>query len=495
MVQILALAGFLWLFLISRSSLSPDPFSNAAMRLDPLAMLAHLISSQAILLGSALALVTLVLTLVFGRVWCGWLCPLGTLLDFFALRRWRRGPRPRESWRRAKHALWIAILAAAILGNLTLLVLDPLTILFRTLTSAIWPALDQFTSALERALYGLPALRDGIAAFDRVVRPAILPTDGLGARGGAWIAVLLVSVILLNAIAKRFWCRYLCPLGGLLGLVSKAALVQRRVEAGCAGCQVCARRCPTETIRPDHGYASDPAECTMCMDCLEVCRLGETHFPIRVGPARWNEYDPGRRQALIAVGAALVGAGLVQSDLTGSRPSATCIRPPGSSEEHLLRACIRCGACLRACPTGALQPALLEAGIEGLWTPVVVPRLGYCNYACNACGQVCPTQAIPPLAPEDKRLAVIGLAQIERERCIPWTEERDCIVCEEMCPLPTKAVVLEEFQGWGQSGAWVRIKRPLVLPNRCIGCGICEFKCPVAGPAAIRVERIETPAG
>ncbi|MBC7224251.1 MAG: 4Fe-4S dicluster domain-containing protein, partial [Anaerolineae bacterium] len=131
--------------------------------------------------------------------------------------------------------------------------------------------------------------------------------------------------------------------------------------------------------------------------------------------------------------------------------------------------------------------ALAEAGLEGLWTPVLVPRLGYCDYSCHACGQVCPVGAIPPLSLEAKRQQLIGLAYIDTNRCIPWADGRPCIVCEEMCPVPEKAIWLEEVEVQDAAGQVVRVQRPHVHRDLCIGCGICEYKCPVAGEAAIRV--------
>jgi NAD-dependent dihydropyrimidine dehydrogenase PreA subunit len=122
-----------------------------------------------------------------------------------------------------------------------------------------------------------------------------------------------------------------------------------------------------------------------------------------------------------------------------------------------------------------------------MWTPILVPRLGYCDYSCSACGQVCPVQAIPPLTLEDKRKQIIGEAYIDQNRCIAWSDHRDCIVCEEMCPLPDKAIQLEEAEVWGADNTRVTVKLPHVLRERCIGCGICEYKCPVNGEAAIRV--------
>jgi ferredoxin len=139
---------------------------------------------------------------------------------------------------------------------------------------------------------------------------------------------------------------------------------------------------------------------------------------------------------------------------------------------------------MNVCPTSGLQPALFEAGLEGFWTPRLVPRLGYCDYGCNACGQVCPSQAIPRLSLEDKRQAVIGLAAVDRNRCLPWAYNTPCIVCEEMCPVPDKAVKLQREQVDG-----IELQKPYVVADLCIGCGICEQHCPLAGEAAIHVYR------
>lgn len=303
----------------------------------------------------------------------------------------------------------------------------------------------------------------------------------------------MVGVIALNRVAPRFWCRYLCPLGALLGLFSKLALFRREVGEECKGCTLCSSVCPTGTIDPAKGYASDPSECTMCLDCLESCPRSLVSFNPRLSPASWNEYDPGRRQALLAMGTAALGVALLKAGDTVERTSPTLLRPPGAAEVNpdlaALTRCIRCAACLRACPTGALQSAVFEAGLAGFGTPLLTPRLGYCDYSCNACGQICPVQAIPPLSLDEKRQAVIGLAVLDRNRCLPWSQDTPCIVCEEMCPLPEKAIQLEVVTVRGADGSPVDLQLPYVLAERCIGCGICEYKCPVSGPAAIQVRR------
>lgn len=486
-IQVVALLAFLVLFVWSRRGGWPAALVNAPMRLDPLAMLAHALASRTLLAGSALALLTVALALACGRAWCGWLCPLGTLLDFFPLRRASSRRPPPEAWRSAKYALLLTLLWAALLGNLTLMVLDPLTILFRGLSAAVWPAVDQVVTAAERVLYQVPFLQGAIAAFDGWVRPKVLPPEPAFYRLAWLYGAVLLGVVALNWAAPRFWCRYLCPLGALLGLLAKVGLVHREVNDRCIQCDACARACPTGTIRAEEGYGSDPAECTLCLECLAACPVEAIQFPARLGWAARRPYDPGRRQALGTLAAAAAGVALFRSDLAARRDHPYLVRPPGARENNLLAKCIRCGECSRACPTGAIQPALAEAGLEGLWTPVLVPRLGYCDYSCNACGQVCPVQAIPPLSLEAKRQEVIGLAYIDTSRCLPWADLVPCIVCEEMCPVPQKAIWLEEVEVQDAAGEVVMLQRPHVDRNLCIGCGICEYKCPVNGEAAIRV--------
>lgn len=487
-VQYLALALFILLFIKAQPGGWPPAFANAALRVDPLVMLAHLLSEKTFLIASSLALVTILLTVVFGRAWCGWLCPLGTILDLFPIQKGRKAQSaPPESLRKVKYALLLVILIAALFGNLTLLILDPLTILYRTLTTSIWPALDRLLLSAEKALYPIPPLSAPVSTFDQWIRPALFPVEPLYYHHAALYALVFLAILLSSIFAPRFWCRYLCPLGALLGVVSKFSLFRRAVAPGCKDCGICAKSCPTGTIDPRNDYASDPGECTLCLDCLDSCPRSAIEFKPQQGLAAWKEYDPRRRDVITALGASMVGLALFQSDILAKRAPSHLLRPPGTSEESLLARCIRCGLCLRACPTAALQPALTEAGLEGLWTPILIARAGFCDYSCNACGQVCPVQAIPPLALDEKRQAVIGKAYIDQNRCIAWSDHTDCIVCEEMCPVANKAIQFELLEFLDPDGAAASVKVPHVLRDRCIGCGICEYKCPVNGDSAIRV--------
>jgi MauM/NapG family ferredoxin protein len=498
-VQLAAFLLFIGLLIwAGRSGFIPK---DLFYRLDPLVGIAGMVAARqvvaALLIGAAVALTA---ALFLGRAWCGWLCPLGTLLDWIPARQSKRyEPDPAPRLRAAKYFLLVVIGVAALLGNLTFLVLDPITLTYRTAAVAAWPAANALITAAEKLLYVIPLLQGPIDAFETALRGTILPMQQPLYALNIIIALLFAGILALNAVRRRFWCRYLCPLGALLGLVSKVAWLRRTVGDTCIECQRCARACPVETIDPARGFQSDPSECILCLDCAPTCPgagqqfAGHWHFKPAggqargVNPAPRQTYDLSRRQFLAASGAALAAAGLFAAEPAAARATPHQILPPGALNPEFPSRCIRCGICLKVCPTSGLQPAMGAAGWVGVWTPVLVPRLGHCDYSCNACGQACPTGAIPPLDLETKRTAVIGQASIDRNRCIPWADNRNCLVCEEMCPLPEKAILLETVTVQTLQGETVEVKLPHVLRDRCIGCGICENRCPLNGEAAIRV--------
>ncbi len=441
LIQYLALALFLYLFVRTMWEVaSPIPV-NLFARLDPLLALGSMLAARRTISTFAPAIITLLATLALGRFWCGWLCPLGTILDLF-------GPNVRKAipqgLRQAKHFLLFIIIFAALLANLSLIFLDPVTILLRPLAGAIYPAIQPVIAASSQS------------------QPLIQPI----------LALPLVIILGLNLLAKRFWCRYLCPLGAFLGLVSKVAWLKRSVRENCVQCKQCVPECPMGIIN-EEDYSSDAGECIQCLDCLGRCPVGAIGFGGEWSLSWGYEYDPSRRQLLASLATGVVGVGLLNTDLLKSK-NPYQLRPPGAKEEEFLTECVRCGRCIKVCPNSALHLALFEVGLEGIWTPILVPRLGYCDYSCNACGQVCPSGAIPPLSLEEKRKAVIGTAQVERERCT------SCMICRDMCPTAAIEVVEAEKEG-------IMVMLPQVVPERCIGCGFCEYVCPVEGVAAIRV--------
>lgn len=164
-------------------------------------------------------------------------------------------------------------------------------------------------------------------------------------------------------------------------------------------------------------------------------------------------------------------------------PGSAVIRPPAALEEsRFVDRCVRCGNCMKVCITNGLQPVLFQSGLAGLWTPELVPEIGYCEYDCTLCGRTCPTGAIRKLTHDEKRRTRLGLARIDESICIPWANGTECLVCQEHCPIPQKAIKIE----WGQAqhGA---VRRPSVDASLCVGCGICQNKCPVRPARAIRV--------
>jgi MauM/NapG family ferredoxin protein len=490
--QIIALLGFLGLFVFV-TVLSPSRgLANLFYRLDPLVALTASLAGRALIGGMALALITIILTLLFGRVWCGWFCPLGTTLDLLKPRRSLRNrpAPPSEKWRALKYVLLAFIVVAAVFGNQSLLFLDPITILTRTLANAVWPALRYAVYSVEGFLYGFDFLWGPLDAVHAAVVYPIFKDVASVYNLAVPVFLFFAAIVALNWLAERFWCRYLCPLGGMLGLLSRISLFRRVVDDKCTACGACSLRCPTGTIDPQKGFASDPAECTVCYDCIESCqRDGSAIRWQGLGwkPVGQQAYDPSRREVMGTLGAATLWASLAGVETIRERQPANLLRPPGTDRVDFEALCIRCNECVRVCPTHGLQASLLEGGWQNVLTPRLVPRLGECSYNCNACGEVCPTGAIPLLSLEEKRHAPIGLARVDRNRCLPWNYNIDCIVCEETCPVAIKAIKLEIVEVTNAHGERVTMQRPYVIRELCTGCGMCEYKCPMGGESAIRV--------
>jgi MauM/NapG family ferredoxin protein len=485
-VQIVSLLIFFALVVYTFRDVQRPTNAQELMGLDPLAALATMLSTRRWVARFIPALFLMVGTLALGRFWCGWLCPLGTVLDAAG------GPTKEESdanstWRGAKYGLLFWILFAAFWGNTTLLILDPLTIFVRSVGTLVIPGLNWLIVRLQGILYRAGILGGIVDAVDAALQGTILSYRQPYYQAVLPLSLLLGGILALNLVKKRAWCRYLCPLGGLLSLLSRISWLKRRVASSCVECGTCERQCRMGTIDGEGGYASDSGECILCLDCAADCPPKAISFGGSLSLDWGKDYDPSRRQLLASLGASLGGLALLRITSRAHHPDPHRLRPPGAEEEELLSACIRCGACMRACPSHGLQPSWTESGLEGVWTPILVPRMGHCDYACTACGDTCPTDAIPSLPLEGKRETVIGKAYVDPELCIAWSGRGPCIVCEEMCPLPEKAITLEEKEFADGRGGTRTLQVPVVRHERCIGCGLCENKCPVNGEAAIRV--------
>ncbi|MBI5649515.1 MAG: 4Fe-4S binding protein [Chloroflexi bacterium] len=474
---------FMLAFLTYRGFESIIPL-DLYFRVNPLVMLSALIAMRAFVAAMAFAIIALALGFVIGRAWCGWLCPLGAILDWITPKTRRVSETLRVS-RGVKYVLLSAIFFSALMGNLTFLIFDPITILNRTFSSAGLPTLNALILGAEKFLIALPPFE----WIEQNWRGTILPAQQTVYDLGIFIAIFFGAIIALNWIVPRFWCRYLCALGAVYALQAKISWLRPRAVSDCAHCAACMKVCPMNAITvTKKGFTVDPAECVVCFDCVPACPTST--IAITFGGSRATQvasFDLSRRHFIAGAAASVASVALFQSAPSAKRDDAFRVRPPGARENNFLEKCIRCAECVKVCPTGGLQPSLLQAGLEGFWTPILVSRLGYCDFSCNACGQICPTGAIPPLALEAKRHNVIGIAYIDESRCLPWASYTRCVVCEEMCPVPEKAIRLDDVDVIAPDGTRAHLQRPRVIHDLCIGCGICEYQCPLAGPAAIRV--------
>lgn len=476
--QAFFLALFVWLLYKSDFSRIQNYRVSLFLELDPLNAIATALSSRTLYAGMLLSLIVLVPTIFLGRFFCGWACPFGALHHFMS-RMFRPAERAEqvESHRyRETYALKYYVLTVflilSVFGVMQVGLLDPIVLMTRSLATSIFPAIGVVTGGL---LFG-----------DKVFHLAWL-------LGG-----IFVGLLLLNAIKPHFFCRVLCPLGALLGIFSRFSLFQvHRSEARCTDCEQCLVNCqgaadPHEALRK--------SECIVCLECREQCPTGAISF--RAVPPEEPVIplpDLSRRRLLQTGALSLVGAPLVLASVRSTKhPDPLLIRPPGSlREQRFLAACIKCGACMQICPTNVIQPALLEGGLEGLWTPVLKFRKGYCEYNCVLCTEVCPTGAIQRISEEEKlgqepydEPVKLGTAFIDRSRCLPWAMNKPCIVCEEVCPVSPKAIYLEEKEVADSEGRRSRVQFPIIDPERCIGCGLCEYHCPVFDKRAIRISSV-----
>jgi ferredoxin len=480
-VQVLFFVLFCYLLLGTLQTINTVLPHDLFFLADPLAGIGAILASRTwivpMIIGGAIILLA---SLFFGRAWCGWVCPLGTVIDWVPARRvTQKNIDTPRFWRQGKNLALVVILSGALLGSLTLIVLDPVTLLFRSLAAVILPVVNVVLLAIDKWLYNIGAIQSGVVWFDTNVRAGFLGELGFYLPNLV-LLFFFAGILSLNAVRPRAWCRYLCPLGSLLGLVSGVSLFRHKVDtAKCISCHKCAVICPTGAIDVQKNYTAHAGECTVCLDCVGSCPAHAISFPVHQRPA--VEFQPERRQFFTSVIMAVAGAAVLRFIPSPEKQHPKLIRPPGSTDESLAGKCIRCGECIKVCPTGAIQPANSAGAWDSTWSPSLDMRRGYCDYSCVSCGQACPTGAIAGLPPEQKRKEVIGVAVIDKKRCLPFAEKKECIVCEEMCPLPQKAITLIKGEGPADE--------PQVNTELCNGCGICEYQCPLPGPAAIKIYR------
>jgi MauM/NapG family ferredoxin protein len=466
------------------------------LELDPLILVTTFLSSHAVAAGLFLSLIVVGVTLFLGRVFCGWFCPLGALNDVVGSFRKKKKTAPESRLDKhgvkAKYYILTVVLVAALFGIHFVGILDPIALTIRSFSVAVSPAFNYLVHGGFGLLYKtgfgpVTAVSEPVYEFLRNHAISFNPPSFLQA---SFIGFLFFGILALNFVRKRFWCRYICPLGALLGLLSRFSFLNHKLSSeACNNCKLCLATC-SGGARP---YPEDDwrgSECVLCMNCHSTCPQQAISFRFGRPEPQHRRTDLKRRYLLQAGAAGVVSLAFFRLNPVRETGEAELVRPPGSVEENeFLRRCVKCGECMKVCITNGLHPTFLQAGFEGIWSPFLVPRIGYCEFNCTLCGQVCPTDAIEELELEAKKKRKIGLAFVDQNRCLPYAFGINCIVCEEHCPTSPKAIRFESRVIAAEDGE-KELKLPVIVPDLCIGCGICEYYCPVGETAAIRVSSI-----
>ncbi|OGP89582.1 MAG: hypothetical protein A2156_13820 [Deltaproteobacteria bacterium RBG_16_48_10] len=474
-IQALSLLLFSAFFLLATYKL-PDWFpADIYLRLDPLLGLNAVLALKGMIDRVLWSLILIGATLVIGRFFCAYVCPTGAcidVLDFLLFRKIRRPVLKTDSnLRRIKYILLLIFISSALTGLSLVFLMDPIALLTRFYTFVVYPLaitlINLFLDGLRPLFQGL-----GWITLSHLHYPQ--PVYYMSA-----VTLLIFGgMMALNRLAPRFWCRYLCPLGALLSLISPLGLFKRRVSRDCNECSICRKTCPMGAVAENPTKTHSP-ECIQCKNCAETCPKEAIFFPssFSVG-GEYSTVNISRRGFFLSLAGGLTLGFLgSQSPFTPLQSKHPLIRPPGAlPETEFLRTCIRCGECMKSCLTNTLQPSLWESGLSGLWTPKLDLRMAPCDQNCNVCGKVCPTQAIRSLPMDEKNHAKIGTAVLKKEMCLVWAQNKLCLICDEICPY--NAIVFRPVEGY---------RRPVVIASRCNGCGFCEQRCPVRGESAIVV--------
>ncbi len=483
-VQIFCL--FLFLALLTIASVSGISMSSLDLflQMDPGLIFITAISGRIILLSFIPAAIVMITGPFIGRVFCGYICPMGTTLDGTdALFDVKNKPYLfSKNLLNIKYIVLVFLMGSALFGVSYVFFASPLSLITRFYGLVLFPVISFLSKEVLDLVRPLGDVLDINSISFAQVRTIRFATQ-------FFILFFFIAIFCMVKFSTRFWCRYLCPSGALLALASKSPLIRRQVSDKCTQCGKCTRECPMSAIEIENPENAFHSECIVCRTCEEICPEKAVSF----GLSKYNKdipsniFSPKRRQ-LISTG--LIGAGTAVMSLTGlnslyGKPgegqvgAKDLVRPPGAVPEmNFLSRCVRCGECMTACPSNTLQPIWLTAGFPAMFSPAITPRRGFCDPQCHECANVCPTDAIRSIGKLDRIWAKTGTAQIIRGKCLAWEFEKSCMVCDEVCPY-------DAIEFLNKKGSKVPV--PHVMENKCAGCGYCEHFCPVRNQAAIVV--------
>jgi ferredoxin len=392
--------------------------------------------------------------------------------------------RKRYVYRKPQWLLHYSILAATIIaiivGSMTLLNLfEPFGLFGRIMNVFVRPV----TIAINNSLAFIFS-RFGIYTFYQI--PLVW----------ASIGVIFGTTVLLGLIGYwsvkhgRMFCNTLCPVGAMLGLLSKISLFKIVIDLEtCKDCGLCEKVCKAGCIDADSKKV-DFENCIGCFNCFEACPtvgLKYQGLMMRIPDKSTQQFDPKRREIIInslvmiagVVGSTTVAVNKDTSNLSTKPRQLNPVSPPGSKGiGRLSDYCTACHLCITICPTQVIQPSFLEYGVHGIFMPKMDYSVSYCTYECNICTNICPSGALLPLALDQKKTVQLGKAQFVKDDCIVISQKKDCAACSEHCP--TKAVKTIPYEG--------KLFLPEVHNEICVGCGACEHACPVKPRKAIYVE-------
>ncbi|HMA65990.1 MAG: 4Fe-4S binding protein [Fibrobacterota bacterium] len=450
------------------------------LQINPLVALITSIASRkviTVLIPGAVAVA--VITVLLGRVFCGWICPLGAAVDFsdrFIIGKARHiSRRPHTYIQRLKYVLLFALIVLSMFGMVFPFFMDPISIATRITTIVIDPALN---------LLGISSVN----TWKTLVNYFAKEKQGIQiaqvvATGSLAACITFVMVFIGGFWDKRFWCQYVCPTGAFLGLMSRIPVLRRKVMTDtCNSCHACAtRQCPVRAISHDDVRVTNSAECIVCGVCSQNKRDCTT-FTFGYGKELpLTAPVLARRHFVSGILAGFVAPSILKGSGSDHISQTQPVRPPGSiPEAEFLTRCIACGECMKACPNHALQPCGFIDGMMKLNTPKLVPSVGYCEPSCTACTNVCPTVAIRPVQQDDKPFTKIGTAIVNKDHCLAWSGEIKCLICKKHCPY--QAITEEDIE-CGET----TLSGPSVNKDLCTGCGACEKYCAVGSNPAIKI--------
>lgn len=432
----------------------------------------------------------LVLTLVFGRIYCSVICPLGIMQDIFG---WfgKKAKKNRYMYSKQKHALRMAfftfMLILIVLGGGTIVqLLAPYSAFGRICTNLLQPVY----MAGNNVLAAIAEHYDSYAFYHTNVWMRALPS-------------LIISIVTLGILAVLAWrngrtyCNTICPVGTALSIFAKFSWLKVHFDVDkCKNCSLCTKNCKAACI--DYKtHTVDPLRCVVCGDCIKSCKFGALKYGHGGNgqPSESNKsnepVDSSKRtfllsSALVATAAMaqkkdkIMDGGLAEIEDKVAPERQTPIMPPGArSKQNFEQRCTGCQLCISECPNEVLRPS---ADLWHLMQPTMSYERGYCRPECNRCSEVCPAGAILPLKHEDKASTQIGHAVWIKKNCIPLTDGVECGNCARHCPVGAIEMVPSDPDD--EASPYV----PAVNENRCIGCGACENLCPARPFSAIYVE-------